>query len=266
MPKKLILSKSKYKLKKVRNKTKTKTKTKTKINKSNSNIKYKMVGGSSVIKKNPTITINYGDIKLPNQYNPKIDPLTINHNTILNMATQPNITITNSNNDNKYLLIFYDPDAPNGSDSQIFSKPISKSYSSSLVDYTKNNKNYIHWICILDNLGNILEEIIPYTGPKPPFIQEIFNKNKTWKGLHNYQFIFSIYNEDTYKEIIERIKTTYNNALQQHQNPKIPTRTSDVYDKLIKIMLGEIIYHKNFPLHAEKPNNTNYYNSTVSNV
>ena len=112
-----------------------------------------------------TISINYNtDTDIVN--NADLTSLYKATPNLLNIA--PTITFENISNTQKYLIIMYDPYAPNGK--------ISRNHN--------GNHIFIHWIFTQNgNVFNSRENILSYIPPTPP------------RGIHYYEFHIYIANE-----------------------------------------------------------------------
>ena len=138
----------------------------------------KLSGGSINIR-TPTLEITYNtNTKLTND-NPTDDFTNAYNAGELN--NQPKIIIGNASGNGNYLLVMYDPDAPNGMNNA-------------------GNHNYIHWIFThrLGTSDGERKDILEYRPPSPP------------RGTHRY--IFKLYNAlEVSNEEIENLKNGGNN-------------------------------------------------------
>jgi phosphatidylethanolamine-binding protein (PEBP) family uncharacterized protein len=176
------------------------------------NYKKKLHGGTIIGNENK----NYLIIKYPGMTS-EIKNSEEYSNDIKYMNTQPNISINkqygngNGNgNDNTYLLIMYDPDAPNG-----FNE----------ID-KKTNNNWFHWICIITqtNQNSNIRDILPYMGPNPPH------------GKHRYYFTLYPYKKIKNSSGIQILNELEKN---KYSNQKI-SRNNIIYSKLLNSLSGYV--------------------------
>jgi phosphatidylethanolamine-binding protein (PEBP) family uncharacterized protein len=139
---------------------------------------------------------------------------------------QPIIKIQNADNNSLYLIIMYDPDAPNG------------------LEATDKSSNHIytHWIATINtntntntntkNYSNIKQILVKYAPPTPP------------KGTHRY--IFNLYN-------ITKKKDDFLNTLMMNNND---TRSSYYNNKLSNLEKSNpIIFSTSYTVKANSSNN-----------
>ena len=114
---------------------------------------------------------------------------------------QPKIILQNAIPNNKYLLVMYDPDAPNGIENKLA------------------NHIYIHWVALFQN-ANMIKEYVKYAPPTPPI------------GTHRYYFVLY----DLTKCSIDSIGSIGSIDSLQIMNNKIDTRSNYYYNKLKSLL------------------------------
>jgi phosphatidylethanolamine-binding protein (PEBP) family uncharacterized protein len=141
---------------------------------------------------------------------------------------QPIIRIQNANNNSLYLIIMYDPDAPNG------------------LEATDKSSNHIytHWVATINtntntnNNGNIEQILVKYAPPTPP------------KGTHRY--IFNLYDITIKKDDLNFLNT----LMMDNNNNNNDTRSSYYNNKLSNLEKSNpIIFSTSYTVKANSDNN-----------
>ena len=197
---------------------------KTKRNKTKSNKKNYHKGGQQ--QSLPiTFTVEYSDLGIikPNQ------DLTgqsqyYNKQPIIKIQNLP----PNANTNSLYLIIMYDPDAPNGLE----------------VTDKSSNHIYTHWVATMNtntntkNNSNIKQILVKYAPPTPP------------KGTHRY--IFNLYDITKKKDDLNFLNT----LMMDNNSNNNDTRSSYYNNKLSNFdKLNQIIFSTSYTVNANNANN-----------